>query len=308
MKYLVIGDIMIDRYVMGEATKISPEAPVPIIKHKVQYDILGGAANAARNIVSLENDPGCVDIVGYLGDDLDGELAQKHFNTEGINFIGWTTATKPTIVKERIFAGNQQMIRVDIEDNSEMPFDRALWGSIAYDYYDYIIVSDYAKGVINRHVMNQISPYGSKILIDPKPVNWKAYPFSNILLFTPNEKEYGEMRFDHIHMDFANTQSEQFVLVTKGKNGMTLYSNRQGHINIKSEDVENCEVIGAGDTVISAIAVTLANFGWSMNICCQVANECARYAVSQPGTASVPVEVFDNIIDRFQNSTFDEDE
>jgi bifunctional ADP-heptose synthase (sugar kinase/adenylyltransferase) len=115
------------------------------------------------------------------------------------------------------------------------------------------------------------------------------------------------MRFDNINMEFQNTTTEQYVLVTKGKNGMTLLSNRFGSVDIESEDVENCEVIGAGDTVIAAIAVTLANHGWSMQRCCEVANECARYAVSQPGTASVPVEVYDNIIDRFENTDFGEE-
>jgi len=148
MKYLVIGDIMIDRYIMGEATKISPEAPVPIIDMRVSYDTLGGAANCARNIVSLENHPGCVDIIGYLGDDADGRCALAMLQNEGINFKGWRTSTKPTIVKERIFAGNQQMIRVDIEDKSEMPFDRPLFYNLDMDSYDYIIVSDYAKGVL----------------------------------------------------------------------------------------------------------------------------------------------------------------
>ena len=292
MKYLVIGDIMIDRYVMGSTERISPEAPVPIIDVKMQYDVLGGAANCASNIISLQ-DPGDVDIIGYIGDDNDGEIALDLLNKEGINFRGWTTKVKPTIVKERVFCNGQQMFRMDIEDKTELPFDRPLFQTIDFDRYDYIIVSDYAKGVVSRRLMQYLAPYNFKIIIDPKPENWGCYN-PGVLLITPNEFEFNQRT--------PELPPPQHMLVTKGKCGMTLYTNfpaGSGYVDIQGEEVENCEVIGAGDTVVAVIAVTLAMTGYEMVDCCRIANECAKYVVSQPGTATVPKEVWEAILAQY---------
>lgn len=290
MKFLVIGDLMIDRYVMGDVKRISAEAPVPVVDVKMVYDVLGGAANCASNITSLAG-PDSVDIVGYLGDDNDGRIVQKLLDDEKINFRGWTTATKPTIIKERIFATGQQLIRADIEDKNDMMFDRAMWSDINFaEGYDYIIVSDYAKGTVNRELMDYLAPYAYKMIIDPKPENWACYP-PGVLLVTPNEYEHKSMRY-------REPELPKYILVTKGRNGMTLHTDQWSQ-DIKGEDVENCEVIGAGDTVAATIAVVLAEHGYSMYDCASIANECARYVVTQKGTSVVPRTVYDNVISTF---------
>ena len=287
MKFLVIGDLMIDRYMVGDVKRISAEAPVPVVDIKVVYDVLGGAANCASNITSLAG-PDSVDIVGYLGDDSDGLIIQKLLDDEKISFRGWTTSTKPTIIKERLFAAGQQLIRADIEDKKDMMFDRALWVSIDFESYDYIVVSDYAKGTVNRELMDYLAPYANKILIDPKPENWANYP-PGVLMVTPNE-------YEHKKMLYRQPELPQYILVTKGRNGMTLHTD-QWSKDIKGEDIENCEVIGAGDTVIATIAVCLAeNVTTSMVDVVRVANECARYVVTQKGTSVVPRTVYDNVI------------
>ena len=289
MKFLVIGDLMIDRYLMGKMTRISAEAPVPIVDVVVQYDVLGGAANCARNLSTLTG-PNIVDIAGYVGEDNDGSIILDLLHKNGINFLGWETSIKPTILKERIFAGNQQVLRMDIEEKEELMFDEALFSSFNYDSYDYIIVSDYAKGTVTRKMMDYLAPYAFKMIIDPKPENWSHYP-PGVLLVTPNE-------FEHSKMLYRQPELPQHILVTKGKNGMTLHTD-QWSKDIKTKDVENCEVMGAGDTVSATMAYTLALTGYNMVDCATIANECARYVVSQPGTAVVPQNVYQNILSSF---------
>lgn len=289
MKFLVIGDLMIDRYIMGEVNRISAEAPVPVVDVKVQYDVLGGAANCASNITSLAG-PDSVDIIGYVGYDNDGLIVQKLLDDENIIFQGWLTSSKPTIIKERMFAAGHQLIRADIEDKQDMMFDRALWASLDYDRYDYIVISDYAKGTVNRELMDYLAPYAHKTIIDPKPENWACYP-PGVLLVTPNEYEHSQMRWRQPELPL-------YILVTKGKNGMTLYAD-EWSLDIEGKDLDNCEVIGAGDTVVATIAVALAEYGYNMLDCCTIANECARYVVTQKGTSVVPRNVYDNIVSTY---------
>jgi rfaE bifunctional protein kinase chain/domain len=290
MKYLVLGDIMLDRYLMGDMNRISPEAPVPIVDVKLQYDVLGGAANCARNIVSLGMHER-VDLIGCIGNDADGDIVHNLLKLNDITFCGWGSDQKPTIVKERIFASNQQLLRVDIEDKSPMEFREDFFSAIDFDSYEYIIVSDYAKGVVNEGMMKLLAPYASKMIIDPKPANWYLYPPA--FLIKPNEQEYEAVR--------ESPMRPQHLLITKGKDGMTLIhydraEDAHGSYHIPQIDVDDCNVIGAGDTVTAAIAVTLATTDLDLLEACKVANDCARYVVSQSGTAVVPQEAYERIL------------
>lgn len=290
MKFLVVGDIMIDRYLIGEVDRISPEAPVPIVDVKFQYDVLGGAANCARNISTITGKD-TVDIAGHFNpSDEAGKEVEKLLKKEGIYFwlMGINTY-KPTTLKERIFSGNQQLLRIDIENKEEIFFDNKpehpFFIKLKPEQYDYIIVSDYAKGVVTKSVMEWLAPYANKMIIDPKPENWALYP-SGVLLMTPNESENRQMRF-------VQPELPQHILVTKGKKGMTLHTD-QWSKDIESKDVPNCEVIGAGDTVSATMAISLSR-GVDIVRAAKISNACAGYVVSQPSTAVVPKEVYEDI-------------
>jgi len=299
MKFLVIGDLMIDRYVVGKANRISPEAPVPVVDVKFQYDVLGGAANCARNISAITG-KGTVDIAGAFGQDEAGESVQKLLKEDGIKFW-YMPNNNPTTIKERIFADNQQLIRIDIEDKTEIDFYHektthiALTHQMLEEEYDMIIVSDYAKGVVSRKFMDWIGAYKDKIIIDPKPENWALYP-EGVLLVTPNESEYHQMRWRHPALP-------QNILITKGDRGMTLMERTSNGTldvaeHIKGEKVFDSEVIGAGDTVTAIMAICLQR-GLSVLRSAKIANKCAAYVVSQKGTAVVPKDVFEDIFDEY---------
>lgn len=302
MKYLIIGDIMIDRYVIGEVNKISQEAPIPIIDVKYQYDVLGGAANCARNIATIAPDA-IVDIIGYIGKDNDGDLALSMLDEEVINFIGWRTFRKPTIVKERVIVQGQQVVRMDLEDKKAMLFNKDLFDEVALEEYDIIIVSDYAKGTVNRVLMDYLTPFAHKLIIDPKPENWSMYPDSTYLI-TPNEKEYRQI--------VESEKRPRNLLVTKGKEGMslmhfkseTLNEDAHGTYNILTETIPNCEVIGAGDVVVAVIAVTKAITGYDLKNCCIAANECAKWVVTQPGTSVISKDVYENVLAEMRGDNF----
>lgn len=282
---------MLDRYLMGDMSRISPEAPVPIVDVKYQYDVLGGAANCARNIVSLGLYDR-VDLIGYIGNDTDGDIVHDLLKKDGIEFCGWGTDKKPTIVKERIFAGNQQVLRVDVEDRSFMDIDEEfVFSCLDFDEYAFIIISDYAKGVVSEKMMSYLAPYAFKMIIDPKPVNWHLYPPA--FLIKPNEHEYEAIK--------DNPMRPQHLLITKAKDGMTLIhydrdEDAHGSYHIPQIDVDDCSVCGAGDTVTAAIAVTMATTDKSLLESCKVANDCARYVVSKPGTAVVPQGAYERIL------------
>jgi len=285
MKFLVIGDLMIDRYVIGKVNRISPEAPVPIVDVKYQYDFLGGAANCAKNISTITGE-GTVDIAGAFGQDEAGEVVQKLLKKDGIKFW-YMPNDHPTTIKERVFADNQQLIRLDMEDRNEIPFYHEQTTHIALTHeilqdYDMIIVSDYAKGVVSKKLMDWIGAYKDKIIIDPKPENWSLYP-EGVLLMTPNEKEHKIMRYNN----------PQYILVTKGDRGMTLHCEHWDE-DIKAIEVPNSEVIGAGDTVTAIMAICLQR-GVDMLRSAKIANRCAAYVVSKQGTATVPKAVFEDI-------------
>ena len=287
MRFLVLGDIMLDRYTIGKVNRISPEAPVQVVDVKYQYDVLGGAANCARNIASITGKD-TVDIIGYF-DPMDdaGKSVQKLLKEEGIYFylIG-DNNKRPTTLKERIYAGNQPLLRIDTEFTNPLNFINSVVGQSFFDPsgYDYIIISDYAKGVVTREFMDFFVPHVDKIIIDPKPENWALYPTGSLLM-TPNKHEHNTMRYKQ--------PLPQFTLVTEGKDGMSLHSDQWSKA-IPTENVQNGVVVGAGDTVTAIMAVSLQR-GVDMIRSAKIANACAGYVVSQDGTAIVPKNVYENI-------------
>jgi rfaE bifunctional protein kinase chain/domain len=287
---LVVGDIMLDHYVMGEVERISPEAPVPIVHVDNEYSTLGGCGNTVRNIKELGVNVYCL---SSIGDDVYGREIIDHLDKiKAIPIL--VQKSKRTIVKERVIASERkiQMIRMDRE--SVHPINPQILIQHLSEYkveYDIIVISDYAKGLITKELMDHLHSLKTTIIVDPKPQNFNLY--NKVFMITPNEKEWPEIiknTFPH----FPNTMN--YVLLTQGSRGMILIDNSdKTETKISSEAVEVYSLQGAGDTVISIMAVCLS-MGWNVIDSAYIANKCAAYVVTQPTTAVVPRELFFEII------------
>ena len=287
---LVVGDIMLDHYVMGEVERISPEAPVAIVHVQKEYSTLGGCGNTVRNIRELGANVYCL---SSIGNDLYGREIINHLDKiKAIPII--VQQSKSTIVKERVIASERkiQMIRIDRENvhpiNSQILIERLSEYEIGYDI---IVISDYAKGLITKELMDYLHSLKTTIIVDPKPQNFKLY--SKVFMITPNEKEWSEI-IKSTFLHSPNTMN--YVLLTQGSRGMKLIDNSdKTETKISSEAVEVYSLQGAGDTVISIMAVCLS-MGWNVIDSAYIANKCAAYVVTQPTTAVVPRELFFEII------------
>ena len=293
IKILVVGDIMLDKYVLGEVERISPEAPVPIVHVHKEYCTLGGCGNVVRNIRELGPQVACLASVGL---DEDG---RKIINLlKEIDVVPLIPSnSKVTTTKERIIASERkiQMLRVDREVTEDIDPDELI--SIIEDEndvhdFDIVVISDYAKGVITPILMSYFNDRGVKFIVDPKPKNTVSY--GNAYLITPNEKELEEMGGEG-NLIFGGSR---YVLETKGKRGMTLYDQSQ-HWNIDADEVEVYNVSGAGDTVI-AIMATCISMGWNTLDSAYIANRCASYVVTKSGTSIVPKDKFMRILKNYK--------
>jgi rfaE bifunctional protein kinase chain/domain len=294
---LVIGDIMLDKYVLGEVERISPEAPVPIVHVYDEYCTLGGCGNVVRNIKELGPNVVCL---SSIANDDNGKLLLEKLIELGVSplLIG---DSKKTITKERIIASERkiQMIRVDREEVDDIDAN-TLIDALTTDYdlseFDIVVVSDYAKGVITKELIAYLNESDCKFIVDPKPSNDISYGYP--YLITPNEKELKEMGGEHQVL----INGAQYVLETKGKRGMTLYDNNQ-HWDIDSEEVEVYNVSGAGDTVIAVMATALS-MGWNPLDSATIANRCAAYVVTKPGTSVVPQDKFKRILKNYKKGIY----
>jgi len=294
---LVIGDIMLDKYVEGEVHRISPEAPVPIINVTNEHSTLGGCGNVVRNIRELG--PNVVCLSSIANDDNGKIILNKLIDLDVAPLLIGDCET--TITKERIIASDRkiQMLRVDremIENVDSRTLIKALKVDHNLEDFDMIIVSDYAKGVITPDLMQFLNDSCCDFIVDPKPKNKDMY--GKPLLMTPNEKETNEMGGSN---DLILGGSK-YVLETKGKRGMTLHDEIQSW-DIDSEEVEVYNVSGAGDTVISVMATCLS-MGWNTLDSAFIANKCAAYVVTKPGTSVVPKEKFIEILKEYRNGIY----
>lgn len=188
----IVGDVMLDTYHMGDVKRISPEAPVPVVRVKRSYSVLGGAANVARNLLGLECTPHVVSVIGC---DHNGETMQRMFAELGIPCRLFTTPF-PTITKTRIIGNNQQVVRLDFEDDKEQLDEEAearLLDAVdeALPLVDIVVISDYGKGVCNaricQHIIAAAQRAGKRVIIDPKGTEWDKYRHATLI--TPNLKE-----------------------------------------------------------------------------------------------------------------------
>lgn len=280
---LVVGDIMLDRYIYGDVHRISPEAPVPVIKVTKEYYTLGGCGNVIRNIKELGANVTCIASVAKDGA---GALVSDELYKLGVE-SKLITKSKTTTQKIRIVAnaGDTQLVRIDREETDYINSENVKIDGM----YDVIVVSDYVKGMITADLMVRLKRIGIPIIVDPKPKNIHLY--KNVFMITPNRKEYDEICVSSEH---PFTAGIRYVLRTLGKEGMELIDKEQT-ISIPSIPINVYNVIGAGDTVVSIMATCVA-IGIDVERAANIANECARYVVTQPGTSVVPRELFFKIV------------
>ncbi len=296
-KIAVIGDLILDKYIHGEVDRISPEAPVPIVRVMKERYVPGGAANVAANISTLGGKPILFGIVGNDGykDILLQKVKEMNIPTSGI----FTDSSKTTTRKTRIIGLNQQLLRIDhentdyIESHLEEEF---LLKLKEINDLSAIIVSDYAKGTITKQMMLQLIQFSKKnnifIIIDPKPKHKDWYTSSTLI--TPNKKEAQEMSGIIIDSeeDFIKAGKElvnQFdsnVIITAGAEGMYIFEKLKNPQHIHTVAKEVYDVSGAGDTVIAVLALALSCKA-NLKDAAILANQAAGIKVGKIGTAPI---------------------
>lgn len=286
LKILVVGDIMLDKYIVGEVERISPEAPVPIVHVKDEYYTLGGCGNVVRNLVEIGANVTCLASIAM---DTDGEKIKDELDRLNVcDLVIYNS--QETTVKERIIADERkiQMLRIDKENIGQVnPEDSiGILKRQSRDIFDMIIISDYAKGMITKELMDYLKTYHSSapIIVDPKPIH--GYMYNDVFMITPNEKEWRVMQVSSQYL----LKGVEYILETKGRRGMTLYDSSQS-CDIPAEPVEVYNVSGAGDTVIAVMGVCLAMSFHPIDAA-KIANKCAGYVVTQSGTTVIPKEIF----------------
>ncbi len=281
-KITVIGDVMLDKTIIGEVSRISPEAPIQIVNVKEELYEPGGAANTAANLASLG---GNVSLFGFAGRDNNANVLSEILGKRGIEYFLDKNAL--TTLKIRVRSRNQQLLRIDYEENSLKIFSPDTLETMKREIgnSDLILISDYAKGTITGDLMDFLNSLGKKIVVDPKPQNISFY--KNSFLITPNEKEALEMSNQReIHSAGRDLQKmlNCNVLITRGEKGMALFSDNEVEIPTSSREVY--DVAGAGDTANAAICLSLAS-GASLEEAVILANHAAGISVSKVGTYQV---------------------
>jgi D-glycero-beta-D-manno-heptose-7-phosphate kinase len=298
----VIGDLMLDRFIWGAVSRISPEAPVPVVEIRKETTCMGGAANVVANICSLGGKP---IPFGLLGDDIEGKMLRAEFRALGISTSGLVVDKhRATSVKTRIIAHHQQVCRADREDKSPLSAAshdkilRLLRGQLAG--MDAIVISDYAKGLISKTLLAEILPLakskGKVVCVDPKSKDLSIYRPATVI--TPNTHEVERAAGLAIHNTDGLLRAGRkilrqtgipYLLVTRGEEGMTLFGGGKPATHIPTVAREVFDVTGAGDTVISVLALSLVA-GLNMLEAAVLANIAAGIVVGKLGTASTTPE------------------
>ena len=295
-KITVIGDVMIDWYLHGESSRISPEAPVPVVNFKESKFQLGGAANVANNLKHLEIEPF---LIGATGKDHFGSKLKEHLKGENINFNLLSEVSFQTICKQRLMSSNQQLARIDYEQYFHASKLSKIFNTFIKNIAktDLIIVSDYGKGTIfnARKLIQSARKLGKKILIDPKGKDFTKYKGANLI--TPNKSEFekimGKVGSEKDLLNKAKKMLKHLnlesLVVTLGSEGMYVLSKSNKKIKeefINAYPQEVFDVSGAGDTTISALGAALSE-GKDIFSAAEFANFAASISVSKLGTSTV---------------------
>ncbi|MAY70634.1 MAG: bifunctional heptose 7-phosphate kinase/heptose 1-phosphate adenyltransferase [Halomonas sp.] len=294
-RVLVVGDVMLDRYWHGGTSRISPEAPVPVVRVEECEDRPGGAANVALNIASLGAHAA---LAGLVGDDDNADRLTARLEEVGVSTHFHRTPGMPTITKLRVMSRNQQLIRLDFEDGLDKIDTSELAPRLieATDNFDLIILSDYGKGTLANveMVIPEMHRAGKRVLVDPKGSDFRRYRGASVI--TPNLAEFEAVVGPCPSDDILATKGEalreelelEALLITRSEKGMTLI--REGHdpLHLPTRAREVYDVTGAGDTVIAVLGLALAaghGFAEAMTL----SNLAAGLVVAKPGTATLSI-------------------
>ena len=297
---LVVGDLMLDRYVSGPVTRISPESPVPVIQVEREWAGVGGAANVAANVVALGAQ---CDLVGCVGADDAGRELRERLSALGVGIGGLVEiGERPTTVKTRVLAGHQQVVRIDREDSDDMSPEavRRLREEARKGLADCdsVVLEDYDKGVLVPEIIQEVlegaRAEGAPSIVDPKRRRFFGYPSATV--FKPNEKELEDALGEAIRpedgawMERVRSRLDcEHLLLTLGGRGMSLCSTEAGTTLFPASDQAVFDVSGAGDTVTAAVGLAVA-LGVSMSEAAVLANHAAAVQVTKAGVATVTRE------------------
>ncbi len=297
LRVFIVGDLILDRFIWGEVTRISPEAPVPVVDVLDETRLLGGGANVAHNVSALG---GRALVAGVLGEDAAGESLTLLFQETGLSTEGLVVeSNRRTTAKTRIIAQNQQVARLDREDRNPIQpgSARKILGFIRENLSEAhcIVVSDYAKGVITPLFMNELRALAREfrvpVMVDPKIEHADLYRGATVI--TPNHHEASQMAHlpikDHDTLVAAGRFLMEkigceYLLITRGKDGMTLFHGDGGIDHIPTVARRVFDVTGAGDTVIAALSLAMAA-GLDPKESAILANAAAGIVVGEVGTS-----------------------
>jgi len=298
-RVLCVGDVMLDRYVMGEVERISPEAPIPVLRTQRETSMLGGAGNVASNIAALG---GGGHFVGVVGEDPAGdEIARLLSNLQAIHADLVSDSERRTTLKTRFVGANQQLMRADVESTEALSAQSQaqVLEHITHsgDAIGAVVLSDYGKGVLSDTIIQSViaKAHAAKVLvvIDPKGSDYSRYRGADII--TPNKKELMDATAMPAHTDddvvaacihLIESCGVGGVLATRSADGMTLVAKGRDPLHLKAEAREVFDVSGAGDTVVATLALALAG-GADLNDAASLANTAAGIVVGKAGTATV---------------------
>jgi D-beta-D-heptose 7-phosphate kinase/D-beta-D-heptose 1-phosphate adenosyltransferase len=302
-RVLVVGDIVLDHYIWGKVSRISPEAPVPVVNVTRENLLLGGATNVVQNIRALG---GSVSVSGVIGQDDAGRQVQQLLRLQGIAADGLIIDDeRPTTIKTRIIAHNQQVVRFDRETKDRIDKDvhRRIFEYVKQRVaqgLDAIVLSDYCKGVVTRELVRDIMRLAGKsgiiVSVDPKVSHFGMY--RGVTILTPNAAEASTGAKIEIADEASLLKAGALllkhlksaaVLITRGEQGMSLFEQGRKVTHIPTVAREVYDVTGAGDTVIAALTLAMAS-GASMADAARIANYAAGIVVGIVGTATVKPE------------------
>ncbi len=299
-KIAVIGDMMLDGYYWGDVSRVSPEAPVPVVEIEKEFFRFGGAANVALNIKKLG---GNAIPIGIIGNDSDGKIFSKLLKNENIDDSGiFIDHTRPTTTKTRVIADKQHVVRIDKESKNYIgnKFEKRILNFLQKNISSVsaIILQDYNKGVLTEFLIDEIIKLANEnkkiITVDPKFINFKNY--KNVTVFKPNRKETENILGIRIQSDndisiagnnLLNMLNAKYILLTLGDKGLTLFEKGKSEIKIPTKARKVADVSGAGDTVISTLTLALS-CGATIEESAYIANYAAGIVCGEIGI--VPIE------------------
>ncbi|PCI40170.1 MAG: bifunctional heptose 7-phosphate kinase/heptose 1-phosphate adenyltransferase [Thiotrichales bacterium] len=303
LKVLVVGDVMLDSYWMGSTKRISPEAPVPVVVVDSEKHVPGGAANVSMNISALG---ATAHLLGIVGDDKAGKKLAKILESSGINVFFDVNKNAKTIVKQRVVSKQQQLIRIDFEEGFK--HIDSVWLKEKYTALlpnvDIVILPDYAKGTVHdiQYFINAARKAGKLIVVDPKLPDFTAYKNTNII--TPNYMEFiravgpckDDQEIDSKAQKLIKDLNFDIIALTRGKDGIDLIRKDKKTLRFKSMAEEVFDVTGAGDTVLSVLALSLSA-GIDIEHAVQVANLAAACVVKKFGTATISIKELHRVLE-----------